>query len=158
MIHHFIRMCERFAQMEFYSKKCYVATFCAFFLCGIFLFTPAYCNGQKGPIIITYEGITITRCDVTPQSVSITWSCDDDRITIGESVFKVQARRIKYVSDGMLIETPSSQWVDLEETTGTNLVHEAFTVGEAWEYRIAVDITEQVVQEEAEDGVETDDE
>jgi len=139
-----IRLCERFANLEFESKAWFAATSAALAICGILLFTPAYCNGQKGPVIVAEEGITITQCDVTPQSVTIAWTTTDERITIGESIFKVQARKLRSVRDGAFYDSYNAQWQDLIETTTTNIVHEGFTVGETWEYRIAVDITEQI--------------
>lgn len=153
MIQSFVRLCDKFANMKFNSRKCYIITSVAVILCGVVLFTPAYCNGQKGPVVVTEEGIKITQCDVTPQKVTMTWTTDDERITLGESIFKVQARRLKYVLDGMFVSSYGS-WVDIAETTGTNFVHEAFTLGETWEYRIAVDITEQVVPDEEDGGEE----
>lgn len=156
MIISFVRLCDKFANMKFSGKKCYIATSAAFILCGVVLLTPAYCNGNKGPVIVTEEGIKITQCDVTPQKVTMTWTTEDERITLGESIFKVQARRLRYVKDGMFFNYASA-WIDIAETTGTNFVHEAFTVGETWEYRIAVDITEQVSPDEetSEDGGST---
>lgn len=144
MIEKFIMMCEKFTHMEFKKKPSYALLAIVLGLMGVFWATPAYCNGQKGPVIVTEDGITITKCEVTPQSVTIEWNTTDERIVIGESIFKVQARKLKSVRDGMFYESYNPQWQDLIETTGTNIVHEGFTVGETWEYRIAVDITELI--------------
>lgn len=151
MILSFVRLCDKFANLKFNSRKCYIISSFAVILCGVVLLTPAYCNGQKGPVVVTEEGIKITQCDVTPEKVTLTWTTEDERITLGESIFKVQARRLKYVRDGMFV-SPYAPWIDIAETTGTNFVHEAFTVGETWEYRIAVDITEQVAPEDETSG------
>lgn len=144
MIEKLILICDKFANMRLESRIGIAVTTAALAIFGVLMFTPAYCNGQKGPVIVTEEGITITKCDVDPKRVEIEWTTTDKRIIIGQSIFKVQGRKLRSVRDGMIVESYNPQWKDLVETTGTNVVHEGFTVGETWEYRIAVDITELI--------------
>lgn len=86
------------------------------------------------PPVIVEQGITLTRCDVTPERATLEWSTSDDRIEIGTDTFQVQRRSKAFPFKGGW-----SPWETVGETTATNIVIEGWTLDKNTQYRIAVE-------------------
>lgn len=89
------------------------------------------------PPVVQEQGIVLTERTVTPDSITVRWSSDDERIVPGTTVFIVEARdREIRLGNRVVFQPKNTQWYEIGRTTDYELSQSGMWVDKTREIRV----------------------
>lgn len=100
-------------------------------------FGVVFLHGSTKPPVVQEKGITITKCETTPQKIDLKWEAEDDRIEAGTAIFIIEAReRPIKLGNRTVFEPTNTEWYEIGRTTDFEISRAGFWVDKTREIRV----------------------
>ena len=89
------------------------------------------------PPVVEEKGITLTKCAVNSQGLTVEWEAEDERIVAGKTVFIIEAReRPMMLGKKVVFQPTNTKWYEIGRTTDFEIAQPGVWTDKTREIRV----------------------